>query len=151
AIRCAGLVAGHKLSHDRNVRQHLQARRTGYCEGSHLAGFDVLLRRRYYAEDAMHLSADQIRPGIAPIMDKSKIDTGHQFEKFASEVHRGPATRRGHIDLAWIGFRIGDELGNGFGRKRWIDHHDKGCAANNCDWRDVANEIKVKFLVERSV
>ena len=36
-----------------------------------------------------------------------------------------PVAGRRHVDLARIGFGIGDELGNGLGRNRWIDHHDE--------------------------
>src|ERR1700684_1029791 len=60
------------------------------------------------------------------------------------------ATRR-HIDLAWIGFGKGDEVGNGFGRECWIDHHDKGGAANARDRDDVANEIKTEIVIKRDV
>ena len=41
---------------------------------------------------------------------------------------RGPGAGRRHVDLARIGLGIGDELGNRFGRKRWMDHHDVGLA-----------------------
>src|SRR5262245_2743404 len=117
AIPSAGLIARHELTHGRNARQRLRARRTGYRETSDLAGFDVLLRPRYYLKDALHLSADHVRQETASILDKNKINAGHYLEQFGREVHRGPAAGRDHVDLAGIGFGIGDELGNGLGRE----------------------------------
>jgi hypothetical protein len=34
---------------------------------------------------------------------------------------------------------------------QWVDHHRKRCAYDTCDWRDVADEIEVEIVVERSV
>ena len=51
-----------------------------YRETSNLAGFDVLLRRRYYLKDALHLSADHVRQESASILDKNKINAGHYLE-----------------------------------------------------------------------
>ena len=63
----------------------------------------------------------------------------------------GSAASRGHVDLARIGFGVGDELGNGLGRNRWIHDHDTGLAADARDRRDVAKEIVIELIVERRV
>src|SRR6516165_10210997 len=60
----------------------------------------------------------------------------------------GSVTGRRHVDLAWIGIRIGDKLGNRFGRDRWIHHHDEGLAVDARDRRDVADEIVVELVVQ---
>jgi len=73
------------------------------------------------------------------------VDPSHHLEQFARHVGRGPIARRCHADLARIGFRIGDELGNGFGRKRWTHHHDKGLAADASDRRNVVYEMKLSL------
>jgi hypothetical protein len=55
---------------------------------------------------------------------------------------------RCHVDLAWIGLGIGDELGNRGGRDRWIHLHDKWIAADARDRCDVTNEIEAEPVVE---
>src|SRR5262249_11207430 len=46
---------------------------------------------------------------------------------------------------------IGDELGNRLSRDRWIYRHDKWCADNASDWRDMADEIVFELVVEGSI
>src|SRR5262249_27191785 len=57
------------------------------------------------------------------------FDTGHHFEQLADNVVRRPAASRCHVDLARIGFGIGDELWEGLGRHRWINLHDEAPSA----------------------
>src|SRR5215470_13901730 len=52
------------------------------------------------------------------------------------------------IDFARASLGIGDELGNRLSRDRWIYRHDKWCADNASDWRDIADEIVVELVVE---
>src|SRR5262245_10845077 len=61
---------------------------------------------------------------------------------------QAPIACRRHVDLAWIGLGVGDQLGNSFGRNRWMHHHDEAVAADACDWRDIANKIETELLVE---
>src|SRR6476661_4262825 len=56
-----------------------------------------------------------------------------------------------HGDLAGIGFGMGDELGDGLGRNRWINHHEAGLATNAGDRRDVADKIETELVVERRI
>src|SRR5271156_3487143 len=56
-----------------------------------------------------------------------------------------------HVDLAWIGLGVGDELRNGLGRERWINLHYIDCAHGARDRCDVANEIEIEFVEERRV
>jgi hypothetical protein len=79
------------------------------------------------------------------------VDAGHQLEQFAGYVAGGTDAGRRHVDLAGIGLRIGDEVGNGLGRNRWVHHHDAGLAANARDRRDVMDEIETEPVVERRV
>ena len=64
---------------------------------------------------------------------------------------RAAVACRPHVELARIGFGVGDELGNGLGRNRWIDHHDKGIAHDARDGRDIADKVEVELVVERRV
>jgi hypothetical protein len=66
-------------------------------------------------------------------------------------VLRSPVARRRHVDLSWIGSGVRDELGDGSGRKRWIDLHDEPVAHEARDRRDVTKEIEVELVVERRV
>src|SRR5262245_23673717 len=63
----------------------------------------------------------------------------------------GSGTARRYIDPARIGIRIGDELGNSFGRNRWMHRYDVRLPVNACDRRDVADEIETKLVIERGV
>src|SRR5260370_12679636 len=63
----------------------------------------------------------------------------------------GPTAGRGNVDLARAGIGIGNKLGNGLGRKRRVHDHDDRRATKTRDRRDVTDEIKIKFLVERCV
>src|SRR5438477_11654993 len=66
-------------------------------------------------------------------------------------MFRGSNAGRRHIDLAWIGLGIGDELGNGLCGKRWMHRHDVWDTADTGDWSDVTDKIEVELLVERRV
>src|SRR5262249_44482908 len=61
----------------------------------------------------------------------------------------GAARRK--IDLAWIGFGVGNELRNGLGGKGRINHHYKRNAEEARDWRDVADEVEIELVVERRI
>src|SRR5262249_51671863 len=52
------------------------------------------------------------------------------------------------IDFARASLGIGDELRNRLSRDCWIYRHDKWCADNASDWRDIADEIVVELVVE---
>src|SRR5436190_20348736 len=58
---------------------------------------------------------------------------------------------RRHGELAGIGLGISDELGNRFGRNRWMYYHDFGRASDASDRHDVADEIETEVVVERRV
>src|ERR1041384_3403041 len=55
------------------------------------------------------------------------------------------------VDLAWVGFRIGDEFGNGPGRNRRVHLHDVGSTGPSRHWGDVAGGIEFEFLIESCV
>src|SRR5262245_32932610 len=56
---------------------------------------------------------------------------------------------RCHVDLAWIGLRVSDELGDCRCWHRWIDHYDKGRAHHPCKGCDVAEKNEIELVVER--
>ena len=53
-----------------------------------------------------------------------------------------------HVDLARIGFGIGDEFGNRLSWNRWIDHHHERGADDACNRCDVADEVEVELIVK---
>ena len=55
------------------------------------------------------------------------------------------------IDFARASLGIGDELGNRLSRDRWIYRHDKWCADNASDWRDIADEIVVEPKLNKEI
>jgi len=149
----AHLIAPHRLAHGRKVRQRLRAHRGGDREPTQLAGSDVFDGRSKRGEQDVHLPAEQIRQcrSITAIRDVDQIDASHHFEQFAREMASAPDTGRRHVDLAWIGLGIGNELGDRRGRNGWIDHQDEGTAGDACDRCDVADEIEPETAVERRV
>src|SRR5262249_59678813 len=51
-----------------------------------------------------------------------------------------------HADLAGIGLRVGDELGNSCDRKRWIHLHDMRHTDDARNRRNITNEVVVEFF-----
>src|SRR6266404_6123499 len=88
---------------------------------------------------------------IAAIRHVLHLDPGHHLEQFAGQMNRGSNAARREIDLARIGFCIGDELGNGLSRNRWIDLHHQRHAHDTGNRRDIADEIVAELVVERRV
>jgi hypothetical protein len=81
----------------------------------------------------------------------SHVDPRHHLEQLARDMLPGPGASRRHVDLARVGFGIGDELGNTPGRERRIDLHDEGRAGEACYRRNIADEIEIELFVERRV
>ena len=55
------------------------------------------------------------------------------------------------IDLARIGFDIGDEIGNGFRRNRRIDIQHQWNGGDARHRHGVADEIEIEMLIERGI
>src|SRR6516164_9116116 len=58
---------------------------------------------------------------------------------------------RRNVDLAWISLGISDEVGDRFGRNRWMHQHDVGHDNNGGNRRDVADEIEIEVVIEGRV
>src|SRR5262249_617551 len=71
--------------------------------------------------------------------------SGDMFLKLLTDAGRG------HADLARIGLRVDDELGNRLGRNRRVNHQDGGTSEDARDRRNVADEIEIELVVERRV
>ncbi len=101
----------------------------------------------------MHLSAEQgAECSASPMIGHvHQFDAGHHLEQFTCHMGGSSVADRCHVDLAWIGLGIGDELGNGLGRKRWIHQHNKRKVIDARDGRDVADYVEIEFVVERGV
>ena len=79
------------------------------------------------------------------------VDPGHVLEQLARHVRRGADAGRGHVDLAGIGLGVGDELWKRVHRKRRIDDHHVGIAADAGDRRDGTGEVEAEVVIERRV
>src|SRR5450631_614238 len=55
------------------------------------------------------------------------------------------------VDFARIGLGIGDELGDRFDRKRWMDSHHIRYADDRCNGSNVPDEIEIGFVIERRI
>jgi hypothetical protein len=79
------------------------------------------------------------------------VDAGHHLEQLAADVDRRSNARRRHIELARIGFGIGNEFRDRLGRNRRIDDHDERLATDAGDRRNIAHEVVIELWVERGI
>src|SRR5215813_4369962 len=87
----------------------------------------------------------------ATIRHVNQVDSGHHLEKLAINMTGSSEAWRSQIDLARVRLGIGDELGDGFGWNRGINHHDFGHAHDARNRRDVADDIEIELVIERRV
>src|SRR5215510_7202640 len=90
AVPITPLVARQELTHGRDVRQRVRARRGGYCERTQPASPDVLDGGRHCRKANLYLPRAEIgqsRP-CATIENVYHINTSHYFEKLAGHMHR---------------------------------------------------------------
>ena len=109
------------------------------------------MRRRHRRERHRDVPAEQIgqrRPG-ALVGDVHQRDPCGAGKIFAGDVARGAGAGRAEIDLAGIGFCIGNQLGHGLCRKRRIDHQRVRSVADQADRRKILARIVADILVER--
>src|SRR5262249_23457822 len=81
----------------------------------------------------------------------SKINSGHHLEQFACQLTGRAYTSRAHVDLAWIGFGVSNELGDCFSRNGQIDEHQVGHADDPRNWRYVADKAELEIAIERRI
>ena len=132
---------------------HVQPLLRGDRERAHLAVPDVRQRRRHHAEHHLHLAAQKIGPRhrLAAIGHVHQIDAGHLLEQLAGDMQRRRIAARRHVDLAGIGFRIGDELGHGLRRKRRMNLHHQRNAADQRHRHGVAHEAEAEIVEQRRI
>src|SRR4051794_37977707 len=80
-----------------------------------------------------------------------EVDTGHHLEQLAGEVRGRAAAERGHADLAWIGLGVGNELGDGFRRDRWVRNHHHGIIDESRYGCDIALQVEGEAFIHASV
>src|SRR5262249_16057433 len=80
-----------------------------------------------------------------------QIDASHHLEQLAEPVWGAAVAGRAHVDLGRMCLGIGDELRNGLGRERGIDHHEKGDNADTRNGRNIADEIEIEIVVNRRI
>ena len=76
-----------------------------------------------------------------------QFDAGAFLKQFSVQVRWSSDTACSHTKLARFGFGVGDKLGHGVGRNRWIDDQDACVATKTCDRGDVADEIETEIAV----
>jgi hypothetical protein len=84
------LVVRHELTHGRNVRQRVRARRGGYCERAQPD--DILDRRDNAGEHDLHLPGEQVgeRRCLAAIRHVHYVDAGHHLKQLAENMASTP-------------------------------------------------------------
>src|SRR5712675_2942407 len=147
------LITRHEFADGRNIRQHFRPRRGGDRQSPQLAGSQILNRSSHPYKANLHVSGEQVSQcgSGAAIRNVNEVDARHHLEQFARQVRYGAVACRGHINLAWIGFGVGDQFNECLGRKRRICQHDLRLPRNACDRRDIADEIETEFWVERRI
>jgi len=96
------------------------------------------------------LSADEVGHGgrNAAIRDVNQVDTRHHLKQFTKDMRGTSDSTRCHVDLARIGFRIGNELGQGLGWNRRVHDHDVWKSDDRSDRRDVAQKIETELVIQ---
>src|SRR6516225_3845288 len=104
-------------------------------------------------EHGVDLATNEIRQrgARAAIIHQGKVDSRHGLEQHGEKVRGASRAGRGHIDLAWISFGIGDEFKHRPGRKGGIGFQDTARAPYACNWHDVVDEIEAEIVVQRRV
>src|SRR5215468_1822837 len=120
----ACLIARHKFVERGDSRHCLETRSRGDRKRAQLTRLDVASRRNQRSEQDLCLSGEQIRPIAVAIRNMNQIDASHHLEQLAEHVWGAAVAGRAHIDLGRTCLGIGDELRNGLGRERGIDHHE---------------------------
>ena len=87
----------------------------------------------------------------ARIWHVHEIDAGRCLEQFERQVADGARAERRDIDLARIGFRMRDELGEGLRGNPWVHHQHQRQLGQPGDRRDVALKIERQRFVERGI
>ena len=147
------IVTRQKIGQGWDVRQRRRARCRCDRQRAQLAGSDQLDRRRKGVEYNLDPTANQVsqRRRRTAIRHPYHVDASHHHEQLAVHIQHAPATGRPHVDLAGIGFGIGNEFRNGFGRERRVHDHHARPAGYACHRRDVVDEIEVEIVVERCI
>src|SRR5215471_18895925 len=85
-----------------------------------------------------------------PRRDKAHgpYDFRHDLEQFGGHVGHGANASRSKVDLARIGFRMGNKFGDCLGRKRWMHHQDMRATGDTRDRCDIAEKNEIEFVVE---
>src|SRR6516162_11608772 len=81
----------------------------------------------------------------------SKINSGHHLEQFAGQLAGRTYTSRAHVDLAWIGFGVSNELGDCSSRNGQIDEHQVGHADDPRNWRYITDKVELEIAIERRI
>src|SRR5262245_12410215 len=149
----ARLIARHELAHGWKVRQRVRPRHGGHCERAQPTSPDIPYRSDSSGEHDLHLSTEQIieRRPATTIGYMGHVDAVHRLERLTRQMGGSADPGGRQANLARVGLGIGDELGNSFGRNRWMYRYDVGLPVNAGDRRDVADEIETKLVIERGV
>src|SRR5262249_39285174 len=101
----------------------------------------------------LNLATEQVGKRGPPtaIGNMNHVDTSHHLEQFARDMLRPSDAPRCKVNLARIGFGIGDEFRNGVGRNSWMHYHHVGHKNNAGGRRDLTDEIVVERIVKRRV
>ena len=134
-----------------DIRQHRLTLRAVTAKARSLPLFDEAERRRQWIERDLHLSAEQIGKLAALIGNVNHLDAGHHIEQLAEHMVGAADAGRRHVDLARIGFGVGNEFRDRLRRHPRIDHHHRRNGDDARDGFDVLDEIELERLVERRI
>ena len=104
-------------------------------------------------EHGLDLAADQIdlRWRRSAVGNVRHADAGHAHEQLAGQVRGRASAKRGHADLAWVGFGVGDELRDRFHRQLRIHVQCEGEGRQTRNRGKIMQEIERQRLIERRI
>ena len=105
--------------------------------------FDVRHAGGRADEGHFDLTADDVvqRRAAAFIRHVHDVDTGHDFQQLARQVHGAASAGRGKVDLPRPGFRQRHQLLDAFYRQRWVHHQRLRTGSNHRHRREIAHRV----------
>ena len=154
ALPGIAFIAGEAgLDQGRNPWNRLDPLADGDAEPLHAAFAYESGHRPDVAEHHRHVAGHHVveRRPAAPIGDMLDVGAGHALEQLHVDVMRRAHAARGVAELAGLGFREPDQIGDAGDRQRRIDHQHERDRGDQRDRGEILDRIVRQLLVDGGI